>query len=557
MATRRQFISSGMSAAALGLLGKPLYAAVSACEAPGQTPVGMSDPVQRISTRNPGQLFGDIRFDRGWTGDRLPHPSLPLVDKAPVPDEFTDVVVVGGGLSGLASAYLLRDLNPVVLEYHHRFGGQARGETWRGAQYPLGSAYVITPDTGSFLGNLYTELGMNEAHRFQSGVDDPIEIGGQILYDFWTGSAKSPEEAAQYKRFAEVVDSIAFGMYPDIPRPNNGPLQPFIFDMDTRSFKQDIEMRMGGPLPPLLAGAVQAYCYSSFGAGMEEISAVGGWNFLAAEEYGRWVLPGGNSFMVRQMWDALVKIGQQTGQHNLRSGAKVVDIRLAQGGALVTYECLNGDLHTIGAKKVVVSCPKFVATYLLHDLEANPDKLNAFHSLQYRSYVVANVLLNVPLPRDHYDVFLIGDDSFPTDYVEAQAHDSVTDALNGVYAQPSIRQNGVLSLFYPLPWDGARFSLVVDTAWEDYAEKLVPQIHEILNVLNLQRSDVARVRMTRWGHAMPIHQHVIANGIVDQLREPIEDTIYFVEQDNWALPAVENCLIDADIYTRQLRDSLK
>ncbi len=556
MATRREFLGTGMSAVALGMLGKRVYAANSPCDGTGANPLRLTDPVRRVATQVPGFEFDGIPFERDWSGDRLPHPTYGLLNRTPSSTEEVDVVVIGGGLSGLTSAYLLRDLNPVVLEYNHRFGGQAQGEQWKQAQYPIGSAYVITPDQGSFLGNLYSELGMDVAHRFQAGVDDPIEVAGQILYDFWTGSAKSPKEAALYAQFADVVDSIAFGMYPDIPRPNNGPLPPFILDMDTRTFQQDIEMRMGGPLPPLLAGAVQAYCYSSFGAGMEEISAVGGWNFLAAEEYGRWVMPGGNAFIARQLWKALAKRSIDQGKCMLRAGCKVFDVRLTARGALVSYEDEVGGIYTISAKKVIVSCPKYVAKYFLADLPNDEDKQFAFHSLHYRSYVVANVLMNVPLPRDQYDVFLLRDGNFPTEPLEAEAQNLASDVLNGMYAQPEVQSQGVISIFYPLPWDGARFSLIVDTAWQDYAANLAPQIHYMLNVLGLQPRDIDRVRMTRWGHAMPVHQNIIANGIVDDLRRPMEDTIYFVEQDNWALPAVENCLIDADIYTSLLRDSL-
>src|SRR5262245_36463284 len=41
----------------------------------------------------------------------------------PPPEENVPLVVVGGGMSGLLSAYLLRDLRPVILERAERFGG--------------------------------------------------------------------------------------------------------------------------------------------------------------------------------------------------------------------------------------------------------------------------------------------------------------------------------------------------------------------------------------------------------------------------------------------------
>ena len=49
---------------------------------------------------------------------------------------------------------------------------------------------------------------------------------------------------------------------------------------------------------------------------------------------------------------------------------------------------------------------------------------------------------------------------------------------------------------------------------------------------------------------------LIAQGTIDHLRRPIDDRVFFVNQDNWALPAVENCMLDAEIMTDQLRESL-
>jgi hypothetical protein len=45
---------------------------------------------------------------------------------------------------------------------------------------------------------------------------------------------------------------------------------------------------MGMPMTPLLR-QWQSYFFSSFDAPLEEISAACGWNFVAAEEGGRWV----------------------------------------------------------------------------------------------------------------------------------------------------------------------------------------------------------------------------------------------------------------------------
>ena len=45
---------------------------------------------------------------------------------------------------------------------------------------------------------------------------------------------------------------------------------------------------------------------------------------------------------------------------------------------------------------------------------------------------------------------------------------------------------------------------------------------------------------------MPIARPgLIANGTCELIRSPYREHMYFVQADNWALPAVETCLLEA------------
>jgi len=75
----------------------------------------------------------------------------------------------------------------------------------------------------------------------------------------------------------------------------------------------------------------------------------------------------------------------------------------------------------------------------------------------------------------------------------------------------------------------------------------------MLKMLDVPSTAVEQIRMTRWGHAMPIAAPGLINdGTCEELRRPMDDRIWFVQQDNWSLPAVENCLLDAKTYTDQI-----
>ncbi|MFQ5413496.1 MAG: NAD(P)-binding protein [Phycisphaerae bacterium] len=561
MITRRGLLRGGLGGLALGLLGKRGLAFSSSQPAGGAADTGR--PLAWLPRHPPSVAVGGLPFAPRFSGDTFPggvnpfHTCENCFGKAgpPAPTETVDIAIVGGGISGLCTAYLLREHRPVLFELHGRFGGSSQGEVWRGAHYSLGGAYVITPDPGTFLEQIYKELRMDAVFALSEGGNDPVELYGDILFDFWHGTGLPQEEQHAIAQYAEVVTDVANNHYPDIPLPDGGD-NTWILDLDIKTLKQDIEDRMGIPATPLLAGGIQAYCYSSFGAGWDEVSAASGWNFLAAEEFDRWVCPGGNAYIADAFWHRLGGSSGAAGGRRelLRPGCRVVDVRFVGQRVQVTYKEADGTYRGLWAKRVVMACPKHVCKYVLHDLEAlDVEKLNAIHMLQYSAYVVANVLLKEPYDPTFYDVFLLRDGNFPMDPGEAEAHWKPIDMLNGSFAQPNLTPVRVLTLYWPLPWPSARFTLIAESAWRDYAERLAPQVKEMLALLGLGTEAVEQIRMTRWGHAIPVASPgLIAGGVTEHLRRPFEGKVFFVNEDNWALPAVENCLLDAEIMVPQI-----
>ncbi len=583
MLSRRSFLHTGMNAAVLGLLARHGMGRVphvlGGKKRPLQTITGggmlASDPVAMIPDMPPSIMVGGLPFAEWYTGDSFTNDAIPFHGmpgcgvEPPAPTEEVEVAVIGGGISGLATAYMLRQYNPVVFELRDRFGGSAQGESWMGTEYSLGNAYVITPDAGTFLEGFYSELGLDQVVRVDEAAF-PAELNGQILLDFLTAPGQPPEVVAAFEQYAAVVQNMANVDYPEIPLPA-GKDNQWILDLDRKSFRQDIEDQMGMPIPDLLAASIQAYCYSSFAAGWEEISAAGGWNFLAAEEFGRWVFPGGTSYMTRQMWKALQPVTPSSNPpreaSRLRAGCIVSDVRLvsnqARGGSSgrrvqVTWVEPDGSCRSLLAKKVAMCCPKLTAKQILHDLSIiDPPKLAAMERLKYRAYVVVNVLLDAPVDLDFYDIFLLDDGTLPRDQAQAQQESQVIDMLSGHYSGGAGQPRSVLTLYWPLPFDFGRWTLYTGTGWDDYAEQLVPQIKKLLTMLEVPVNSVRQVRMTRWGHALPINSPgLIADGTVKNLRQPIDDRIFFINQDNWALPAVENCLLDAEEFVPQIAAGL-
>ena len=167
-------------------------------------------------------------------------------------------------------------------------------------------------------------------------------------------------------------------------------------------------------LTPLLAAGVQSYFYSSFDAPMEDISAACGWNFVAAEEGGRWVLPGGNTRFVYELWQRLKKreddVPAECRPHFLRGGCRVIDVRPRGERLQVTYYDSSQTLRSVSARFVIMAGSKHIAKHVLYDLEHwDWDKLQAMNQISTSAYLVANILLESPIERDFYDCFLLGD----------------------------------------------------------------------------------------------------------------------------------------------------
>jgi hypothetical protein len=98
--------------------------------------------------------------------------------KPPVSARY-DVVIVGGGMSGLAAAYHLKAYNYLLLEKEEHWGGNAYEEVYNGQYFATGSAF----DTeGSEADQLAQALGLK-----QLPIDspDPTIVRGKLVANTW------------------------------------------------------------------------------------------------------------------------------------------------------------------------------------------------------------------------------------------------------------------------------------------------------------------------------------------------------------------------------------
>jgi hypothetical protein len=553
--SRRRFIQRGFEALALTMAAGRAHAQPRPAPNTGAVPLDASNPIRPIAAAATVGVAG-FPFHPHWLGDYFDADDMPFHypentfpgGEPPQPTERADVVVIGGGLSGLASAYLLRRHRPILLELHGRFGGYSQGESWDGLSCSLGGAYFITPDPGSFLNRFYRELGLTPLRRETFGnTDDPYEVDGRYVEarDFWAAADLPPEDREGFRQYGALVSRYV-DQYPDIPLDPAADNQ-WIRDLDLISLEAHIRKTLTVPVPRRLAAALQGYCYSSFGCGWGEVSAASGWNFIAAEEFGRWVLPGGNAGLARAIWERLAQQEHPRGFSPplLRAGCRVVDVRLAGPDEVrVTYRGADGVFRCIAARRVVAACPKHVCRHIIRGwADLAPEQFTATYRVETYPYVVANVLIDAPMARAFYDLFLLGDGSIADMTPE---HLPLTDALDGLFAERGAPQRTILTLYWPRPFPSARFGILAEQGWANYAAAIAARLPDLLSLVGTDARRVRQVRLARWGHAMPLARPtLIADGTCELLRRPLLDRVFFVNQDNWALPAVETALLEA------------
>ncbi|MDG2260797.1 MAG: NAD(P)/FAD-dependent oxidoreductase [Actinomycetota bacterium] len=93
-----------------------------------------------------------------------------------------DVVIVGGGIAGLVTAYMLRDQNVLLLERTDRLGGKVETTTVGDTTLNIGTQFFNEEDT-SFV-RLIDELGVQRTPHTGGSSPYALHMGGQLRDDF-------------------------------------------------------------------------------------------------------------------------------------------------------------------------------------------------------------------------------------------------------------------------------------------------------------------------------------------------------------------------------------
>ena len=354
--------------------------------------------------------------------------------------ESFDVLVVGGGLSGLGTAYYVDKVGGgkrrcLILENHPMFGGHCKqnefvvqGQRLFGPQ-ASNDFGIPAAGSGSQMDELFTELKLPREYEFAawdaslkpmrfprdnySHMDGINDTQVDIAYYFGrqAGSAKAVwarnlfVEKLAGTPFSEAVKRDLLKW-----RATTGGSEEVRRHLDAISYKQYLEGELGlsAEVTKFVEPVVGLIC----GASADAVCARAAHNLVIPANTPAGIsFPGGNTTFARHLVRALIPeaipaetslggvqnsnvnfaaLDREGAATRIRLGATVIQVEHATGGAVVTYE-KGGKLYRTRAAQVVMASPGWLNRHVLADL---PGELRgAYGEFHYAPALSVNVAL--------------------------------------------------------------------------------------------------------------------------------------------------------------------
>ncbi|WP_292918001.1 FAD-dependent oxidoreductase [Nitrosomonas sp.] len=413
--------------------------------------------------------------------DEIDHFQVPhklrdgYVFSIPSPSLSKDVVIVGGGISGLTALKSLAGYDALLVEKEKEVGGNSRRREANGIYYPLGAIVnqgPIAPFTDFFneLNIPFEQLNGKHLvyHINGHSVADPLHEG-------WRELPLIAKEQESFQRlgddllaFADPVNGIFF------PRSDN---KQNIKELDRLTFKQYLAQQS---YTPGVEKFMQLILSSRLGEDGNDVSAWIALYILSTLRQPVFTLPGGHGVISEKLSEYCLRQRPDS----IRSNFTVIRIENKVNNKVwITGIDEYGALQTIEANCVVMAAPKVYAKYAIHGLtEDRPKLYDRFH---YNAYLVAQIELN----RQVTDAFETVSASHFSRFIIAP------DLLKNNHSSSGLSH---LTIYIPYPGKSGRISLYSEFT-EKLAKTIIADLHEIMPQT---RGAITSIYLHRWGHPM-------------------------------------------------------
>ncbi len=405
-----------------------------------------------------------------------------------------DVVIVGGGVSGLAAAYKLRHRDFLLLEKDAHWGGNAYAMEYEGSTYATGTAF-LTKDEHAY--SFAKEIGLEPLPVNSS---DPSIIHGELILDTWgEGLDKLPYSASireSFKNFRKEM--LAINVEKNLTELYNKPFTDYLkgYPIELKQWWDNF-----GP--------------SNWGATSEETAAaLAILNLQEMAEEGRsddrYTWPGGLGAITRKLADIL----EATHKDRMIAGATTVAVVPEKEAVQVTY-ILDGQPKTVAAKAVIMAAPKFITRRIVEGLPDAQD--DAMSKIRYIPYPVVNLIFDKPVFNQGYDTWCPGN-TF-TDFI-------VADWV--IRKQPGYKQKyNIITCYTPMKEEDRGY-LLTEAGARKIAANVLADFQKLMPTFNI---DPVEVHIYRRGHPLYMSMPGLYTHVQRLVRQPM-DRVFFANTDS-------------------------
>lgn len=311
-----------------------------------------------------------------------------------------DVIIIGGGPSGISASWELRDKKILVLEKTHRMGGRlysfTRGDYWMN----LGGH--LFPGAGSHMRNILHSIGL-----------DVIRIPGNKFAILWGGKVYAPKAVSALPltlpmSLGERIAMARVGLrilkavkgwqqemepvYGENPQRRRARVARYLSHLSFRQFLGRLPKRVDALFQSASRRAAAEMEDQNAGVGVSLFGAVwaGKGDSMALN------LNGGSGRLGEVMMELM---GDRVQYHTTVKSVKKEGNRVN-----VTYE-VNGETHTVTASQVIVAIPANQAAQIVQDI---PEDVRAvLKGVQYGPFPTMGVITDEPGPMPYDDIYAI------------------------------------------------------------------------------------------------------------------------------------------------------
>jgi hypothetical protein len=447
-----------------------------------------------------------------------------------------DVVIIGGGVSGLAAARYLKknDVDFTIIELEKRTGGNAQYGSNSVSSFPLGAHYLPVPGLHDselirFLEECHVitsyEKGLPVYNEYYICFDpkERLYINGHWQEGLVPRSGLPAADAGEMERFHQLMQTYKQAKGADGKEAFCIPLAFCSTDskftgLDAISFETFLKQQHF--TSPYLFWYVNYCCADDYGALAGSVSAWAGIHYFAsrkgiaanAESDAVLTWPEGNGWLVKQF--------QQYINDRVITNSLVYTIDLEDGKPIV--KLIDGDTGVctkIIAKRIIVCTPQFINQRILSPSLQRQINYGAF---SYAPWMTANLTLSSDLENKRgealcWDNVIYGSSSLG--YVHAN-HQTVSIGSN----------NKVITYYAPLVGNDlpAERQAAISRTYEQWYQLIIEDLKKPHP--NIE-TGMKNLDVWIWGHGMIRPAPDFIFGTAQQAKASIENKIFFAHSD--------------------------